>query len=61
MDSFIVGFLTAIAIAIVLVVATEKPKETKFTKGSKRTITLARLGGYARWDRDGKRYKAGKK
>jgi len=50
---FSVGIFTAIAMAYIV---PRKKKDHKFKKGDKRTTLLARLGGYARWDRDGKRY-----
>lgn len=59
-DSHLIGFAVGMFVAAIMTLTIpkkKKKKDTKFKKGDKRTITLARLGGYARWDRDGKRYK----
>ena len=56
-QDFWIGFMVAMLISYLLVFITWPKKETRFKKGSKRTILLARLGGYSRWDKDGKRYK----
>lgn len=53
---FVVGLLLATAMELIERKIRSRKKSTKFKKGDKRTKLLARLGGYSRWDRDGKRY-----
>lgn len=53
---FVVGLLLATAMEYAERYIRSRSKSTKFKKGDKRTTLLARLGGYSRWDKDGKRY-----